>query len=86
VRAPRLEAGVAFVPVVSFAMGLKHRATARYRAEVCIELRNRYVLGYVPPDSPHEGRYHHIEMEPVLPRGLSKLKAHCRTGYYAPTE
>jgi Ca-activated chloride channel homolog len=54
--------------------------------KICIELRNRYVLGYVPPDSPRDGRYRHIEVRLVPPRGLPKLKAHWRTGYYAPTQ
>jgi Ca-activated chloride channel homolog len=54
--------------------------------KICIELRNRYLLAYVPPDSPRDGRYHHIEVRVVAPRGLPKLRAHWRTGYYAPSD
>lgn len=53
--------------------------------KICIELRNRYVLSYVPPDSPRDGRYHRIDIKLAPPRGLPKLRAHWRTGYYAPT-
>ena len=53
--------------------------------KICIELRNRYLIAYVPPDSPRDGRYHRIEVKVVPPRGLPKLRAHWRSGYYAPT-
>lgn len=54
--------------------------------KICIELRNRYLLSYVPPDSPRDGKYHHIEVRVVPPRGLPKLRAHWRGGYYAPSQ
>lgn len=54
--------------------------------KICIELRNRYVLGYAPQDQPRDGRYHHIEVKLLPPRGLGKLKAHWRLGYYAPLD
>jgi len=54
--------------------------------KICIELRNRYVLGYRPPMMVRDGRYHRIEVKLVPPRGLPKLRAHWRLGYYAPSD
>ena len=51
-----------------------------------IDLRNRYLLGYAPTDMARDGRYHHIRVMLAPPRGLPKLQAHWRTGYYAPSE
>jgi len=53
--------------------------------KICIELRNRYVLGYSPHDQKHDGLYHRLVVKVVPPRGLPKLTAHWRNGYYAPT-
>jgi Ca-activated chloride channel homolog len=53
--------------------------------KIGIELRNRYVLGYSPHDQARDGRYHHVLVKVVPPRGVPKLRAHWRTGYYAPT-
>jgi Ca-activated chloride channel homolog len=50
-----------------------------------IDLRNRYILGYSPKAQPRDGRYHHVDVRVVPPRGLPKLSAHWRTGYYAPS-
>ena len=55
-------------------------------AKIGIELRNRYVLGYSPKDYQRDGRYHHVQVKVIAPRGLPTLKAHWRTGYYAPAE
>jgi Ca-activated chloride channel family protein len=49
-----------------------------------IELRNRYILGFSPENEPHDGKYHHVEVKLVPPRGLPKLQAHWRVGYNAP--
>ncbi len=54
--------------------------------KIVIDLRNRYVLGYTPTDAARDGRYHHIRVTLDAPRGLPKLQAHWRTGYYAPSE
>jgi len=51
-----------------------------------IELRNRYVIGYSPKNQVHDGKYHHILVRVIPPRGLPKLSAHWRTGYNAPVE
>jgi Ca-activated chloride channel family protein len=54
--------------------------------KIIIDLRNRYMLGYAPTDTTRDGRYHHIRVTLNPPRGLPKLQAHWRTGYYAPSE
>jgi Ca-activated chloride channel homolog len=48
-----------------------------------IELRNRYILGFSPTNQAHDGKYHHIVVKMLPPRGLPPLQAHWRTGYTA---
>jgi Ca-activated chloride channel family protein len=54
--------------------------------KISIDLRNRYLVGYVPSNRERNGRYHQVEVRIVAPKGLPPLRAHWRTGYYAPTE
>jgi VWFA-related protein len=54
--------------------------------KISIDLRNRYLLGYVPTNTERNGRYHQVEVKIVAPKGLPPVKAHWRTGYYAPAE
>jgi len=51
-----------------------------------IELRNRYILAFSPTSQAHDGKYHHIQVKVVPPRGLPPLQAHWRTGYTAPDQ
>ena len=37
-------------------------------------------------DPQHDGRYHRVEIKVVPPRGLPKLNAHWRLGYFAPDD
>jgi Ca-activated chloride channel homolog len=53
-------------------------------SKIIIDLRNRYVLGYAPTDQKRDGRYHHVQVQVVPPRGLPPLRAHWRLGYFAP--
>lgn len=55
-------------------------------AKIGRELRNRYVLGFTPANLPRDGRYHRLQVKLVQPRGMPKLEAHWRLGYYAPSE
>jgi len=55
-------------------------------AKIGVELRNRYVLGFAPTDPQRDGRYHRLRVQLVRERGLPKLQAHWRLGYYAPAE
>ncbi|HUO26325.1 MAG TPA: VWA domain-containing protein [Candidatus Aquilonibacter sp.] len=47
------------------------------------ELRLQYVLGYDPPELPHNGKWHRISVKLILPKHLPFLRVHARTGYYA---
>ena len=49
-------------------------------------LRSQYVLGYSPKAIPRDGKYHHVEVKVVPPKGSTKLQASWRRGYYAPVE
>ena len=54
--------------------------------KISVDLRNRYLLGYVPSNTERNGKYHLVEVKVVPPKGLPPVRAHWRTGYYAPTE
>lgn len=55
-------------------------------AKIGVELRNRYVLGFVPQKQVRDGRYHTLQVRIVPPKGLPTLKAFFRRGYNAPSE
>jgi VWFA-related protein len=55
-------------------------------AKIGIELRNQYVLYYTPKNQERDGKYRHVNVKLVQPRGLPPLKAFYRLGYYAPTQ
>jgi len=48
------------------------------------ELRNQYVLGYVPTNKVHDGKWRKIQVKLEPPEGLPKLLVHAKEGYYAP--
>lgn len=54
--------------------------------KVIIDLRNRYVLGFQPTNPAKDGKYHRLEVKLAPPRGLGRLSAHWKTGYYAATQ
>lgn len=54
--------------------------------KVGIELRNRYVIGFAPNNLARDGKYHRIQLKVLPPKGLPRLFAHWRTGYYAPLD
>jgi len=55
-------------------------------AKIGIELRNQYVLYFAPKNQDRDGKYRHVNVKLVQPRGLPPLKAFHRLGYYAPTQ
>jgi len=73
------QTGGRMFPAVGMSMG-------DFADKIVIDLRNRYMLGYTPTDAARDGRYHHVRVTLNPPRGLPKLQAHWRTGYYAPSE
>jgi Ca-activated chloride channel family protein len=50
------------------------------------ELRTQYVLGYVPTNKAHDGKWRKIKVQLDAPEGLPKLIVHAKEGYYAPKE
>jgi Ca-activated chloride channel homolog len=55
-------------------------------AKIGIELRNQYVLYYSSSNQARDGKYRHVTVKLVQPRGLPPLKAFFRLGYYAPSQ
>lgn len=55
-------------------------------AKIGIELRNQYVLYYTSTNQARDGKYRHVNVKLVQPRGLPPLKAFFRLGYYAPSQ
>jgi Ca-activated chloride channel homolog len=47
------------------------------------ELRNQYVLGYVPARKDHDGKWRKVQIKLGQPKGLPKLIVHAREGYYS---
>lgn len=47
------------------------------------ELRNQYVLGYVPSNKAHDGKWRRIQVKLDASEGLPKLIVRAREGYYA---
>jgi Ca-activated chloride channel family protein len=57
-----------------------------FAEKVVIDLRNRYMLGFSPTNPAKDGRYHRLEVKLAPPKGLGKLSAHWKTGYYAASQ
>jgi Ca-activated chloride channel family protein len=55
-------------------------------ARIGISLHNQYVLGYYPPPSPADGKYHKIKVQLLVPKGTPPLLIHARAGYYTPKQ
>ena len=54
-------------------------------AKIGVELRNQYVLGYVPTNREKDGRWRRVKVDIKKIRGMPRLRSHYRLGYYAPT-
>jgi len=54
--------------------------------KIGIELRNEYLVGYSPTNPDRDGKFRRIKLQVIQPRGLPKLKAYWRQGYFAPTQ
>ncbi len=53
-------------------------------ARIGVELRNQYVLAYVPSNRKKDGKYRRVKVEVKAAPGLSAFKVRWRLGYYAP--
>ena len=52
--------------------------------KIGIELRNQYVLGYIPKNAQHDGKWRKVKVEIKKIRGMPELRPYFRQGYYAP--
>lgn len=52
--------------------------------KIGIELRNQYVLGYVPTNIAKDGKWRRVKVEVKKIRGMPVLRPYYRNGYYAP--
>lgn len=52
--------------------------------KISMELRNQYVLGYIPSNRLHDGKWRKIKVKLRPPRGLPPLSLYARRGYYGP--
>jgi Ca-activated chloride channel family protein len=50
--------------------------------QVGVTLHNQYVLGYYPPTTAQDGKYHKIKVQLLTPPGLPRLLIFARAGYY----
>jgi len=55
-------------------------------AKIGIELRNQYVLGYLPTNQQKDGKWRRITVRLNQPRGMPILRAFWKLGYYAPSQ
>jgi VWFA-related protein len=53
--------------------------------KIGIELRNQYVLGYVPINEERDGKWRRVKVEVKKIRGMPQLRPYFRDGYYAPS-
>jgi Ca-activated chloride channel family protein len=54
--------------------------------KISTELRNQYVIAYVPKDKSRDGKWRKVKVKLNPPSGLPPLTVHARTGYYAPLQ
>lgn len=56
-------------------------------AKIGVELRNQYVIGYAPQNLDRDGKYRHVTVKLIQPRGFpAQLRATHKMGYYAPSQ
>ncbi len=55
-------------------------------AKIGLELRNQYVLGYIPTNQVKDGKWRRIQVRLNQPRGMPQLRAFWKLGYYAPAQ
>ena len=90
-RTPEEAAGPGLLTEIAEATGGRQFAVQNVRelpdvaAKIGIELRNRYVLGYVPTNDSKDGKWRRVKVEIKKIPGLPELRAYYRSGYYAPT-
>src|ERR1700730_5199862 len=51
--------------------------------QIALELRHQYAIGYKPKDFKPDGRWHHIKVKVIPPRGLPRLFVRNKERYFA---
>jgi Ca-activated chloride channel family protein len=54
--------------------------------KIGVELRNQYVLGYLPGEEDRDGKWHKIRVKLKAPKGLPPLTVYAKKGYYAASQ
>jgi VWFA-related protein len=91
-RTPEEMAGPGLLGEVTEQTGGRHFAVENLAelpdvaAKIGLELRNEYVLGYTPTNDVRDGKYRKVEVKLIEVKGLPRLRARFRTGYYAPAQ
>src|SRR5437016_626332 len=52
-------------------------------AQISLELKSQYVLGYVPSNATADGKWRKLRVKVSPPNGISHLNVRARAGYYA---
>ena len=56
-------------------------------AKIGVELRNQYIVGYIPTNQQKDGKWRRILVRLVqLPKNMPQLRAFWKLGYYAPAQ
>lgn len=63
----------------------KHELTTAAE-QISRELRSQYVIGYVPSNGSHDGRFHHVRVQVKRPVDGRNVSVFWRRGYRAPNE
>jgi Ca-activated chloride channel family protein len=90
-RTPEEAAGPGLLTEVAEATGGRQFAVQNVNElpdiaeKIGIELRNQYILGYVPENTQKDGKWRRVKVEIKRIRGMPELRAYYRNGYYAPT-
>jgi Ca-activated chloride channel homolog len=53
--------------------------------QVAREIRSQYTIGYYPSDMARDGTFRTVQVKVIPPKGMGKLDARTRAGYYAPS-
>jgi Ca-activated chloride channel family protein len=91
-RTPEEMSGPALLGEVTEQTGGRHFAVDNLAelpdvaAKIGIELRNQYVLGFIPKNPARDGKYRRVQVKLVKTTGLPQLKPIFRTGYFAPAQ
>jgi len=54
-------------------------------AQMAVDLRSQYVIGYSPANSARDGKYRRVNLRLQLPDDNGNLQTYYRRGYYAPS-